>query len=283
VERAVPKGDVPGEWYAPTQPFPTKPPAYDRQGVAINDLIDFTPELRAEAVKFVAKYKIGPLYTPPVMSKVEGPIGTLMLPSAGGGSNWAGGSYDPETHRLYVYSQTTPSSLGLVPAPPNNDFGLVSGNAATAAATEGGGGGGLTVQGLPLIKPPYGRITAFDMDKGEIAWQVAHGETPDNIRNHPALKGLTIPRTGQPGIAGTLVTKTLLIAGEPRVTTTPSGRGAMLRAYDKATGSEVGAVFMPSQQTGSPMTYMLNGKQYIVVAIGGGSFPGEYVAYKLAE
>jgi quinoprotein glucose dehydrogenase len=250
------------------------------------------------------------------MSKIEGPIGTLMLPSAGGGSNWAGGSYDPETHRLYVYSQTTPSSLGLVPAPPNNDFGLVSGNAATAAARgagagrgaatgraagggaavvpspataaavaapEGGGGGGLTVRGLPLIKPPYGRITAFDMDKGEILWQIAHGETPDNIKNHPALKGLNIPRTGQPGIAGTLVTKTLLIAGESRVTTTLQGRGAMLRAYDKATGSEVGAVYMPSQQTGSPMTYMLNGKQYIVVAVGGGTFPGEYIAYKLAD
>ena len=139
VERPVPKGDVPGEWYSPTQPFPTKPPAYDRQGVTIDDLIDFTPELRAEAVQLVSKYKLGPLYTPPVMSKVEGPIGTLMLPSAGGGSNWAGGSYDPETHRLYVYSQTTPSSLGLVPAPPNNDFGLVSGNAATAAARGGRG------------------------------------------------------------------------------------------------------------------------------------------------
>jgi len=327
VERPVPKGDVPGEWYAPTQPFVTKPPAYDRQGVTIDDLIDFTPELRAQAVEFVKKYKIGPLFTPPVMSKAEGPIGTLMLPSAGGGSNWAGGSYDPETHRLYIYSQTTPSSLGLVPAPPNNDFGLVAGNAAAAAAraagagrgdasqgapagrgvapSAGGGppapgvvpspataaaaaaegalGGGLNVQGLPLIKPPYGRITAFDMDKGEIAWQVAHGETPDNIRNHPALKGLNIPRTGQIGVIGTLVTRTLVIAGERQVTTTSQGRGAMLRAYNKANGQEVGAVFMPSQQTGSPMTYMLNGKQYIVLAVGGGSFPGEYIAYRLPE
>ncbi|MEP7308417.1 MAG: PQQ-binding-like beta-propeller repeat protein [Acidobacteriota bacterium] len=328
VERPVPKGDVPGEWYSPTQPFVTKPPAYDRQGTSIDDLIDFTPELRAQAVEFVKKYKLGPLFTPPVMSKVEGPIGMLMLPSAGGGSNWAGGSFDPETHRLYIYSQTTPTSLGLVPAPPNNDFGLVSGNAATAAAraggagrggagggaaagrgapvagqagapqpavvpspatvagaaaAEGGGGGGLTIQGLPLIKPPYGRITAFDMDKGDILWQVAHGETPDNIKNHPALKGLTIPRTGQTGVIGTLVTKTLVIAGERQMTTTPQGRGAMLRAYDKATGREVAAVFMPAQQSGSPMTYMLNGKQYIVLAIGGGTFPGEYVAYRVAE
>ena len=135
-ERPVPKGDVSGEWYAATQPFPTKPPAYDRQGTSIDDLIDFTPELRAEAVKLVSKYKLGPLFTPPVVSKVEGPLGTLMLPSAGGGANWAGGSYDPETHIVYVYSQTTPTSLGLVPARDGNDFGWVSGNAATQAAQE---------------------------------------------------------------------------------------------------------------------------------------------------
>jgi quinoprotein glucose dehydrogenase len=122
------------------------------------------------------------------------------------------------------------------------------------------------------------------MDKGEIAWQVAHGETPDNIRNHAALKGLTIPRTGQPGIVGTLVTKTLVVAGDRQLTTTPDHpRGAMLRAYDKATGMEVGAVLMPSGQTGGPMTYTLNGKQYIVVAIGGGNFPAEFVAYRLAS
>src|SRR5438093_9601335 len=119
----VSSSQLPGEWYSPTQPFPTKPPAYDRQGVTIDDLIDFTPELRAQAVEFVKKYKIGPLYTPPVMSKIEGPIGTLMLPNATGGSNWPGGAFDPETHRLYVFSQTVVSSLGLVPAPPNNDFG----------------------------------------------------------------------------------------------------------------------------------------------------------------
>ena len=144
-----------------------------------------------------------------------------------------------------------------------------------------GGGPGLTVQGLPLLKPPYGRITAIDLDKGEIVWQIAHGETPDNIRNNPALKGLTIPRTGRPGIIGALTTKTLVIAGEAGFFTTPSGaRGAMLRAYDKATGKEVGAVYMPAPQSGSPMTYMLNGKQYIVVAISGG-YSGELVAFRL--
>src|SRR5881296_1963708 len=133
-----------------------------------------------------------------------------------------------------------------------------------------------------MMKPPYGRITAIDLNKGEILWQVAHGETPDNIRNHPALKGLNIPRTGRPGIVGTLITKTLVIAGEPGVFTTPNGqRGAMLRAYDKASGREVGEVYMPAGQTGTPMTYMLNGKQYIVLAIGGPGFPAEFIAFRL--
>src|SRR5207253_8911084 len=134
---------------------------------------------------------------------------------------------------------------------------------------EEGGGGGLTVQGLPIIKPPYGRITAVDLNKGDIVWQIAHGETPDNIKNHPALKGLNIPRTGRIGRIGVLATKTLLIAGEGGFFAAPNGkRGAMLRAYDKATGMEVGAVYMEAPQTGSPMTYLLDGKQYIAVSIG---------------
>ena len=138
------------------------------------------------------------------------------------------------------------------------------------------------MQGLPLVKPPYGRITAFDMNKGDIVWQIAHGETPDNIRNHPALKGLNIPRTGRIGRIGTLVTKALVIAGEGGFATTPNGqRGAMLRAYDKATGQELGAVYMPAPQTGSPMTYMLGGKQYVVLAISGAGFGSELIAFKL--
>jgi quinoprotein glucose dehydrogenase len=138
------------------------------------------------------------------------------------------------------------------------------------------------VQGLPLVKPPYGRITAIDLNQGTIAWQIAHGDTPDNIKNHPALKGVTIPRTGRPGFIGVLVTKTLAIAGEGGFATTPNGqRGAMLRAYDKATGQEVGAVYMPAPQSGSPMTYLHNGKQYLVIAISGGNYPGELVAFKL--
>ena len=140
------------------------------------------------------------------------------------------------------------------------------------------------MQGLPLLKPPYGRITAIDLDKGEFRWQIAHGETPDNIRNHPALKGLNIPRTGRPGLIGVLTTKTLVIAGESGFFTTPSGaRGAMLRAYDKMTGQEVGAVYMPAPQSGSPMTYSLNGEQYLVVAVGGGNYSGELLAFKLPK
>jgi quinoprotein glucose dehydrogenase len=157
--------------------------------------------------------------------------------------------------------------------------------AARGPAATGGAEGtapGLTVQGLPLLKPPYGRISAIDLDKGEIAWQIPHGETPDNVRNHPALKGLNIPRTGRAnGRIGTLVTKTLLIAGEPGFFTTKLGRGAMLRAYDKATGKEVGAVYMPAPATGAPISYMLNGKQYVVVAISGAAYTGELIAYRL--
>jgi quinoprotein glucose dehydrogenase len=316
-ERPVPKGEVPGEYYSPTQPFPLngrgQPFNYDRQGFVVDDLIDFTPELRAEGLKAISRYKYGPVFTPPVVSQAEGPLATLTLASAGGGTNWPGGSYDPETNILYVNSQKSLSQLGLVPPrdPSKNDLAYVMGNALTGARTTGGAGssaGGarapapgktaaapaaapagensgtlsLTVQGLPIMKPPYGQLTAIDLAKGEIIWQVPHGETPDTIRNHPALKGLELPRTGRPGVVGSLTTRTLVISGEAGYGPTPSGaRGAMLRAYDKATGREVGAVYMPAPQTGSPMTYMLNGRQYIVVAVSGAGYAGELIAYRL--
>jgi quinoprotein glucose dehydrogenase len=294
-ERPVAKGDVPGEWYSPTQPFPTKPPAFDRQGVSIDDLIDFTPELRQQAIEFVSKYKIGPIFTPPVVSKWEGPRATLILPAATGGANWQGGSYDPDTHIMYVFSNTQASALGLVPPDEKrrSDMNFITGTApdpskpgAPATGPTPGAGGessnGLFVQGLPIIKPPYGRITAIDLNKGELVWQIAHGETPDSVRNHPALKGVPIQRTGRDGRIGTLVTKSLVIAGEGGFFTLPDGRrGAMLRAYDKATGKDAGAIYMPAPQTGSPMTYMLGGKQYVVLAIGGGNYSAELVAYRL--
>jgi quinoprotein glucose dehydrogenase len=296
-ERPVPAGDVPGEWYAPTQPFVTKPPAFDLQGVAIDDLIDFTPELRAEAVKVASRYKIGPLFTPPPVSKWEGPLGLLMVPSSTGGPNWPGGALDPETNLLYIYSFRNPSVIGFINDPARSDMNFINGrapdpNAPPPAAAAGAGGGAgegggpaVNVQGLPLLKPPYGTISAIDLNKGEIAWQTPHGETPDAIKNHPALQGLNIPRTGRSGgRIGVLVTRTLAIAGEPGFGTTPNGqRGAMLRAYDKGTGAEVGAVYMPAPTTGSPMTYMLNGQQYLVAAIAGSGYSGELIAFKAPQ
>ena len=153
-----------------------------------------------------------------------------------------------------------------------------------AAAGGGEGGGGANVQGLSLVKPPYGVVAAIDVNKGELMWQVPHGDTPDNVRNHPALKGLTIPKTGQNGSVGTLVTKTLVIAGDPQVTAPPGRpRGAMLHAYDKKTGAEQGAVWIPAPQSGSPMTYSVDGRQYIVVAVSGGNYSGEYIAFSLPD
>jgi quinoprotein glucose dehydrogenase len=306
-ERPVPQGDVPGEKYSPTQPFPVKPPPYDHQGVTLDNLIDFTPELRAEAVKLMSRYKTGPIFTPTVISKAEGPIASFR---SSGGTNWPGGAYDPETQVLYVpsYTSLVPVALMTPPSKEFSDVRYVLGDARTgvryitgpgenagadapppkpgapATGGEGGGGGGPNPQGLPYLKPPYGRLTAIDMTKAEFIWQIAHGETPDSVRNHPALKGVNVPRTGQAGAVGVLVTKTLAIIGEPSATTLPGRpRGAMLRAYNKATGAEVGAVYMPAQQSGSPMTYMLNGKQYIIVAVSGGNYPGEYIAFSLPQ
>ena len=305
-ERPVEVGSVPGEWYSPTQPIPTKPAAYSRNGVSIDDLIDFTPEFRKQAEALVSRYHLGPVFTPPVVSKIDGPLATLTLGTADGGTNWPGGSYDPETHILYAFAcNACLEPIGLVPPPKElSDMNYVYGTAGkevrmiNAAGTDSSAdavkpvkkpaGSGdewtvLSVDGLPLIKPPYGTISAINLDTGEIVWQIAHGETPDLIRNHPALKGLKIPRTGQETWnVGTLVTKTLVIAGDGMVTTGPDHpRGAMLRAYDKKTGKEVGAIYMPAPESGSPMTYMLNGKQYIVVAVSGGNYSGEYIAFAL--
>ncbi|MEP6918484.1 MAG: hypothetical protein ABJC89_22780, partial [Acidobacteriota bacterium] len=319
-ERAVPQSTVPNEKSSPTQPFPTRPAPFDRQGLQVDDLIDFTPALRTEALEVVKRYRTGPLYTPPAFSSLDGPLATLQVPSDAGGANWPGGSFDPETKRLYIHSHTAVFLNGIVPAnPAQSDMGYVAGQARAAGAGgrgaapivppgdpgegplppapgrgagrgrgaapggRGGGPGGASVQGLPLVKPPYDRITAYDMNSGELIWQKTHSSTPDDIRNSPALKGLDLPRLGQPGrtFIGTLTTKTLLIAGEGGVHTNETGeRVALLRAYDKATGADVGAVNMPAKQTGSPMSYLVGGKQYIVVAVSGVS-GGELIAYAL--
>jgi quinoprotein glucose dehydrogenase len=289
-EVPVEAGNVPGEWYSPTQPMPTKPPPYDVQSVDASTIIDFTPELHKEGMEIISHYKTGGIFTPPTVATLDGSWGSLMVLATNGGTNWPGGAYDPETQMLYAYSQNVTTYMSMVPPSDSSrsEFSYVRGLPGTVTgsreppAGKGLRPGTLTVQGLPLMKPPYGSIAAIDLGKGDIAWRIAHGETPDNVRNHPALKGLTIPRTGRPGILGPLCTKTLLICGESGFFTTPGGeRGAMLRAYDKATGEERGAVFMPAPQTGSPMTYMLGGRQHIVLAIGGGSYTAELVAFRL--
>ena len=298
-ERPVPQSDVPKERTSPTQPFPTKPAPFDRQGISEDDLLDLTPALKAEAIDVAKRYKMGPLFTPPVVSSVDGPLGTLTLPSEVGGSNWPGGSFDPANSHLYIHSHAQVYVNGLVPPNPGqSDMSYVGGQArgggagAGAAArgagpggrgAAGGGGRGGTVQGLPLIKPPYDQITAYDMNRGEIVWQKTHSSTPDDIRNHPALKGLTVPRLGQPGrtFIGTLTTRNLVIAGEGGVHTNAAGRRiALLRAYDKLTGEDVGAVEMPARQTGSPMSYQVDGRQFIVLAVSGND-GAELLAYAL--
>jgi quinoprotein glucose dehydrogenase len=335
VETPVPQGDVPGEWYAKTQPIPTKPPAYGRPGMNIpDDVIDFTPELRAAGMDLLKRYKwgggnfpySGTLYNPPIVGDVKSLLGAVNIGNASGGTNWPGGGYDPETHIVYAQANTSSfSPESIAPPPPGfSDIPYQAGvvgqpfrlreaagtgtyadvprqretaaPAATTPATStpppsgapaaGGGGfaGRATVDGLPLLKPPYGVLAAMHLDRGELLWQVPHGDTPDNVRNHAKLKGLTIPKTGQTGSVGLVITKTLVVLGDPQVTTTAEHpRGAMLRAYDKKTGREVGAVYMPAQQSGSPMTYLANGKQYIVVAVSGGNYSGEYIAFKAPD
>jgi quinoprotein glucose dehydrogenase len=318
-ERPVPKGDVPGEWYSPTQPFPTKPPAYARQAVTPDELMNFTPELKAQALKNFEAFRTGPMFVPPVVSKIGGPVAVLTVGTLNGGTNWPGAGYDPETHTAYLpASNSAVAPIGLIEPPQGfSDIKYVSGRAGQPFRVSEGPGygsaadypqeprrrpaaaapapaapatpapaaaavGSTFVQGLPIVKPPYGTLSAINLDKGELMWQVAHGDTPDVIRNHALLKGMNIPKTGQGGAVGLVVTKTLVIMGDPQVTTTPDHpRGAMLRAYDKATGKQVGAIYLPAPQSGSPMTYSVNGKQYIIVAVSGGAYSGEYIAFAL--
>jgi quinoprotein glucose dehydrogenase len=263
-ERPVPPSDVPFEWTAPTQPFPTKPAPYDRQGVGADDLVDFTPAIKAAALEAVKNLRMGPMFTPPSLIEApDGTRGTLVLPHYGGGANWEGGAADPETGMLYVASQTSLTVFAVSPAGDRSDirYLFVNGEAPRP-------------MGLPLVKPPYGRITAIDMNSGEHRWMAVNGDTPDDIKNNPALAGLSIPPTGKASRATLLVTKTLLFAGEGY------GGAPILRAYDKATGAVVAEIPLPGAASSKPMTYMLDGKQYIVLAVGRDT-PAELVAFAL--
>ena len=256
-ERAVPQSDAPGEATSSTQPFPTKPPAFDRQGFTRDDVIDFTPQVKQLALEAIEGYRLGPMFTPASLVDPEkGTKGTLTFPGSGG-ANWEGGAFDPETGYLYVASATRTDTAvyGLVKSRPADTDIPISGTPSV----------GPTVQGLPIVKPLWGRITAIDLNRGEIAWQIPNGETPPAIRNHPLLKGVTLPRTGSPSRAGIIVTKTLVFAGEGY-----EGQ-PKFRAYDKRSGAIIWETDIPYSQTGVPMTYLHRGKQYIVFAIKGDS------------
>jgi quinoprotein glucose dehydrogenase len=307
-EKPVPKGNVPGEWYSPTQPTPSAPPPFAKQGVTVNDLVDFTPAIKARALQIAGHYKMGPLFDPPALISDQ-IFGSLNMPGLQGGANWPGGSYDPETQTLYIYAKNQIEVTGAG-VDKNGKVYQRGGQPAAGSADSGGGTFGgvasingpvgrgrgsvgrdgmndpivpgmISVEGIPLMKPPYGVITALNLAKGTMTWQAVHGETPDAIKNNPLLKGVTIPKTGQAGILGTLTTKTLVICGDCGLFTDDKGRkGARLRAYDKATGEEKGAVFMDKVQTGATMTYMHQGKQYLVCAQGS-SYGADLVAYRL--
>jgi len=268
-EVPVAQTDVPTEWTSPTQPIPTRPPAFDYVGVKEDDLINFSIDLRNEALKVTQGYRLGGPFAPPSEVGPNGNKGTIVAPGFGGGGNWQVGAADPETGLVYVGSVTRPFVAGVVktdPSDPNR-----------AAYTAGRGGPVPNVQGLPLLKPPYGRITAYDMNKGEIAWQVPNGDTPPNIKETLTKLGLTnVPPTGYPSQASFVVTKTLLIGGEG------SGGRPLLHAYDKATGENIAELPMPGTQTAVPMTYVYQGRQFILVAVGGQGQPaGQLVALAL--
>ena len=286
-ERPVPRSTTPGEVTSPTQPFPTKPPAFDRQGATEDNLIDFTPELRAEALEITKRYTLGPLFTPPSI-RVDGPagnLGTIQLPGSQGGADAQGAAFDPETNYLYIPSITSPFVADILEGNPDRtNLGYVKGTRMWVAGP----------RGLPLFKPPYGRITAIDMNRGEIVWQVPNGDGP---RDHPAIRHLNLGPLGHPGRPYPLATASLLFIGEgigrgrgPRV---PDGMPSetvtnfgdpFFRAYDKVTGEVVWEVELPAGTSGAPMTYMYQGQQFVVVAIGGtDDGPARFVAFSLGS
>ena len=259
-ERPVPQGNVPGEWYSPTQPFPTKPPPFDRQGISIDDVIDFTPELRTEALEIInSRARFGPIFSPPVLRGDEKPY--IQVPGAGGGANWQGSAVDVETGQLFVSSSSTVIVVEVIEYPAPATIGYF---------TDPWGVGLSGPQGLPLFKPPYKRVTSLDLTTGNLAWMEPHGDGP---RNHPALAALNLPPLGGGGgiSSGPLVTPTLLImnhGGRDYDDIAASSR--TISAYDKSTGNHLGALDLPGVPGGNPVTYLHNGKQYLVVALGSG-------------
>lgn len=301
---------------SPTQPFVTKPPPYSRTYLAEDDVIDFTPALRAQALKNLSLFRWEPTpYVPPTgpESKL---LGAINYGNTSGGTNWPGAGFDVETGIFYTqanqsnvtvahydeeeFARVTPENKGnRTPrweAEPN--YGLRAERPAGAPGGAGRGGGGgvnfpgatgrralvLGLEGLPIMKPPYGVLAAIDLSNGTLKFKVPHGDTPDEVRNHPLLKGMNIPKAGQSGSVGVLITKTVVVAGDPRYTAPPGrARGAILRAYNKETGAQVGEVLLPAPIVGHPMTYSLDGRQYIVVGVSGGNYTGEYISLRLPQ
>lgn len=271
-ERPVPQSDVPGEWTSPTQPFPTKPAPFDRQGLSRDDLVAYTPEIRAAVEEIIADYRLSPsLYTPPSLKDApDGTKGTLGLPFATGGANFEGSAYDPETGYLYVPSATHVGVLALTHDSEASEIDYIDAGEPSP-----------TVLGLPLAKPPLGRITAIDLATGEHAWIIANGDTPKAYTGNPALAGVDLPRTGKPTRAGIVVTKTLLFAGEGWGTVGEIRGDPVFRAHDKLTGDIVAEIDLPGTQCGPPSTYMVDGRQYIVMMVTDGESPAELVALAL--
>lgn len=275
-ERRVPQSDVPGEKTSATQPFPTKPAPFEPQGLRREDLIDFTPEMKQQALEIVSHYRFGPAYTPPSVVTEGGNLGSLLRPSLSGGANWQGAAVDPETGILYVSSISSVSPIGLRQDPKISDMRYIG--AYGEGFPKGSLGG---PAGLPLIKPPWGRITAINLNTGDHVWMIPNSDTPDWARDNPALAGIKLPRTGSFDQVGLLVTKTLLFAGEGSGLWRAGGGGNKFRAYDKASGAMLHEITLPANQSGIPMTYETDGRQYIVVAVGAKGLPGELIALTL--